>query len=99
VAELYRESVRRYSGAEVQWSDPRMATRSVDKNGKFAWKQQKVFLTSGLAGWQVGLQRTEQNQLEAWIGWLLLGYFDPLNRSFLQSDIRAQTPETKELKQ
>ena len=76
-----------------------MATRSVDKNGKFAWKQQKVFLTSGLAGWQVGLQRTEQSQLEAWIGWLLLGYFDPLNRSFLQSDIRAQTPETKELKQ
>jgi ssRNA-specific RNase YbeY (16S rRNA maturation enzyme) len=47
----------------------------------------------------VGLRGTEQSQLEAWIGRLLFGYFDPLNLSFLQTDIRPQTPETKELKQ
>jgi hypothetical protein len=28
----------------VQLSYPGMATRLVDKNGKFSWKQQKVFL-------------------------------------------------------
>ena len=50
-----------------------MATRLVDKNGKLSWKNQKVFLTVSLAGWQVGLQRSEKGQLEIWLGRLLLG--------------------------
>ena len=37
-----------------------MATRLVDRNGKLSWKDQKIFLTSSLAGWQVGLQRSEK---------------------------------------
>ena len=51
-----------------------MATRSVDKNGKFSWKHQKVFLSGSLAGWEVGLQGTEKGQLEVWFGRLLLGH-------------------------
>jgi putative transposase len=48
-AELYRDSTRRYSKAEVQLSYPGMTTRLVDKNGKFSWKQQKVFISGSLA--------------------------------------------------
>jgi hypothetical protein len=55
----------------------------------------KVFLTSSLAGWQVGLQGTEKGQMEVWFGRLLLGHFDPLTCSFLQSATSPQTLETK----
>lgn len=48
---------------------------------------------------RLGLQGTEKSQLEVWFGRLLLGHFDPLNLSFLQTDSSPQTPETKELKQ
>jgi hypothetical protein len=86
-AELYGDSTRRYSGAEVQLSYPGMATRLVDKNGKFSWKQQKVFLSGSLAGWEVGLQGTEKGQLEVWFGRLLLGHLNPLDTSFLRTEI------------
>jgi hypothetical protein len=56
-------------------------------NGKLSWKGQKVFLTGSLAGWEVGLQRTEKDQLEIWFGRLLLGYLDPQEISFLRSEV------------
>jgi putative transposase len=98
-AELYRDSARRYNGAEVQLSYPGMATRLVDKNGKLSWKDQRVFLTSSLAGWQVGLQGSQKGQLEVWFGRLLLGHLDPLTASFLRTDLSPKTPENQELKQ
>ena len=97
-AELYRDSARRYNRAEVQLSYPGMANRMVDKNGMLSWKDQKVFLTRSLAGWQVGLQGTQKDQLEVWFGRLLLGHLDPLNASFLRTDLSPKTPENQELK-
>ena len=93
-AELYRDSARRYNGAEVQLSYPGMAKRLVDKNGMLSWNQQKVFLTRSLAGWELGLQRTEKGQLEVWFGRLLLGYLDSVDLSFLRAELGAlpQTP-------
>jgi hypothetical protein len=61
-----------------------MATRLVDKNGKLSWKKQKVFLSGSLAGWEVGLQKTENGQLEIWFGRLLLGHLDPQEVDFLR---------------
>jgi putative transposase len=84
-AELYRDSSRPYRAAEVQLSYPGMATRLVDKNGKLSWKNQKVFFIGSLAGWQVGLQRSEKGQLEIWFGRLLLGHLDPQELDFLSS--------------
>src|ERR1700736_5151829 len=86
------------SAAQVQLSYPGMVSRQVDKNGKLSWKDQRVFLTSSLAGWQVGLQGTEKGQLEVWFGRLLLGHLDPLNASFLRTDLNPKTPEKEELK-
>lgn len=90
-AELYRDSARRYHGAEVQLSYPGMTTRLVDKNGNLNWKKQKVFLTGSLAGWNVGLQGAENGQLEVWFGRLLLGHFDPRERTFLRAELSPQT--------
>ena len=75
-----------------------MATRLVDKNGKLSWKDQRVFLSSSLAGWHVGLQGTEKGQLEVWFARLLLGHLDPLNACFLRTDLNPKTPEKEELK-
>ena len=97
-AELYRNSDRRYSPTQVQLSYPGMATRLVDKNGKLSWKDQRVFLSSSLAGWHVGLQGTEKGQLEVWFARLLLGHLDPLNACFLRTDLNPKTPEKEELK-
>jgi putative transposase len=93
-AELYRDSARRYNGAEVHLSYPGMARRLVDKNGMLSWNQQKVFVTRSLAGWELGLQRTEKGQLEVWFGRLLLGYLDSMDLSFLRAELGAlpQTP-------
>jgi hypothetical protein len=82
--ELYQNSSRGYRAAEVQLSYPGMVTRLVDKNGKLSWKDQRIFLTSSLAGWQVGLQRTENGQLEIWFGRLLLGHLDLQEVDFLR---------------
>ena len=79
-AELYRDSSRPYPTAEVQLSYPGMATRLVDKNGKLSWKDQKIFLTSSLAGWEVVLQRTEKGQLEIWFFGLAASCSDTLIR-------------------
>ena len=49
-------------------------------------KKQKVFLTGSLAGWEVGLQRTQKGQLEIWFGRLLLGHLDPQEVDFLRSE-------------
>src|ERR1700680_3359823 len=97
-AELYCHSARRHSAGQVQLSYPGMVSRLVDKNGKLSWKDQRVFLTSSLAGWQVGLQGTEKGQLEVWFARLLLGHLDPLNATFVRSDLNPKTPENKELK-
>ena len=90
-AELYRDSARRYPGAEVQLSYPGMTTRLVDKNGKLNWKKQKVFLTGSLAGWNVGLQGAEKGQLEVWFGRLLLGHLDPQEKTFLRAELSPHT--------
>ena len=63
--------------------------RQVDKNGNLSWNKQKVFLTTSLAGWQVGLQRTPNGQLEIWFGRLLLGHLDAQEIDFLRSQVAA----------
>jgi hypothetical protein len=89
------DTVRRYSGVGLQLSYPGMTTRLVDKNGKLSWKQQRVYLSGSLAGWEVGLQRSEKGQLEVWFGRLLLGHLDPLDVTFLRADISSQMVESK----
>jgi putative transposase len=88
-ADLYRDSSRRYRAAEVELSYPGMAMRQVDKNGNLSWNKQKVFLTTSLAGWQVGLQRTSNGQLEIWFGRLLLGHLDGQEVDFLRAQLAS----------
>jgi putative transposase len=97
-AELYRNSDRRYSPTQVQLSYPGMATRLVDKNGKLQLEGSKGIPDQQPGGLAGGPPRDRKGQLEVWFGRLLLGHLDPLNASFLRTDLNPKTPEKEELK-
>jgi len=90
-SELYQHSARRYRGGVQQLDYAQMITRRVNKNGKINWANHQLFVTSSLAGWSVGLQPTDQDQLEVWFARLLLGWIDPQTASFRRADILPKT--------
>ncbi len=65
-----------------------MATRRVSQNGLIRWKDQRVFLSQSLTGWDVGLKSTENVPIEVWFAQLLLGHIDPVSASFERIDHR-----------
>jgi len=54
-----------------------MATRRVNQNGLIRWKDQSLFLSQSLIGWDVGLKSTENGLIEVWFAQLLLGHIEP----------------------
>ena len=53
-----------------------MATRRVSQNGLIRWKDQRLFLSQSLTGWDVGLKSTENGPIEVWFAQLLLGHIN-----------------------
>jgi len=43
------------------------------------WKDQSLFLSQSLIGWDVGLKSTENGLIEVWFAQLLLGHIEPLS--------------------
>jgi hypothetical protein len=66
-----------------------MASRKVDASGMIKWEAERYFLSTSLAGWNVGVQSVTEG-LNVWFGRLLLGQIDPSSASFLRADIRPQ---------
>ena len=84
--ELYHNSTRKYSGSVEELLYEEMATRRVNQNGFIRWKDQSLFLSQSLIGWDVGLKSTENGPIEVWFARLLLGHIDPVNASFERID-------------
>jgi hypothetical protein len=61
-------------------------TRRVNQKGLIRWKDQSLFLSQSLTGWNVGLKSTENGPIEVWFARLLLGHIDPLSGSFERID-------------
>ena len=53
-----------------------MCTRRVGEKGTIKMEGQRIFLSTSLAGWSVGLKPLAGNLLEVWFGRLLLGQID-----------------------
>jgi len=101
-AELYRNSERSWSGTPEQIDYPGKAMRKVDKNGKIGHEGHRIFLSSALAGWEVGLSpRREDGNLEIYYARLLLGVLEPESAGFIpatpntRSASQAESEETK----
>jgi len=85
-AELYHNSTRKYAGSIDELLYEEMATRRVNQKGLIRWKDQSLFLSQSLTGWNVGLKSTENGPIEVWFARLLLGHIDPVNASFERID-------------
>jgi hypothetical protein len=88
--ELYRSSERKYEGTPDELDYPQMCVRRVGAKGAIKVDNQHFFLTTALAGWDVGLKPLAKERLEVWFGRLLLGEIDLAASNFFRLDIHRK---------
>ena len=86
--EVYVNSSRKYEGTPQELEYPQMCSRRVCAKGTIRVDGQRLFLTSSLAGWSVGLKPMIEDLMEVWFGRLLLGQIDLAASNFIRADIR-----------
>ena len=86
--ELYVSSSRKYEGTAQELEYPQMFTRRVCHKGTIKVEGQRLFLTTSLAGWSVGLKPIAADCMDVWFGRLLLGQVNLSTSSFTRADIR-----------
>jgi hypothetical protein len=86
--ELYVPSSRNYQGTPEELEYPQMCTQRVCHKGTIRVEGQRLFLTTSLAGWSVGLKPFAADIMEVWFGRLPLGQIDLSTSNFIRADIR-----------
>ena len=87
-AQVYGPSTRRYEGSPEDLDYPAMATRKVNNEGAIGYNGVRLFISTSVRGWSVGLKPLANGQVEVWFARLLLGWIDPATESFQRADIR-----------
>ena len=95
-AELYLVSERKYDGTPAALEYDAMGSRKVNGSGNIKWEGEHYFLSTSLAGWNVGVQSVNE-ALNVWFGRLLLGQIDSSSASFLRADPPAKN-DRREMK-
>ncbi|MFI5224841.1 MAG: DDE-type integrase/transposase/recombinase, partial [Nitrospirales bacterium] len=80
-AEVYCRSNRVYAGTPEDLAYPGMDSRRVVSHGQIAWKGQRIFISTALAGWSVGLEPSGPDHWNVWFGRLLLGQLEDSSAS------------------
>jgi hypothetical protein len=83
--EVYQKSQRQYEPVD-QLDYQQMARRKVRSSGSISWNDKALLISKSLAGWDVGLQRNAQGELEVWFARLLLGWIESVSECFLRAD-------------
>jgi transposase InsO family protein len=86
--EVYVPSEHKYEGTPEDLEYPQMCTRRVCQHGTIRVEAERLFLSTSLAGWSVGLKPIPTELMEVWFGRLLLGQVDLTTSSFIRADIR-----------
>jgi transposase InsO family protein len=86
--EVYVASERKYEGTPEDLEYPQMCRRHVCPNGTIKVEGERLFLSTSLAGWSVGLKPIAEDLMEVWFGRLLLGQVDLATSSFIRADTR-----------
>ena len=82
-ADLYSKSPRLYPmGPLLLDYGPGYFTRKVTPSGYVKYDDQNIFITTSLAGWEVGLRILSEHTLEVWFNYLLVGTIDLLTNHF-----------------
>jgi transposase InsO family protein len=83
-AELYERSPRPYESTPDQLEYPTdYLERRVQPYGAISLEKSKIFISSALRGWNVGLKRTTHGGYVTYFGDLCLGHIDLSTRSFV----------------
>jgi hypothetical protein len=86
--EVYIASERKYEGTPEDLDYPHMCARRVCQHGTIRLEGERLFLSTSLAGWSVGLKPIATKLMEVWFGRLLLVQFDVATSSFIRADSR-----------
>jgi hypothetical protein len=86
--EVYIASARKYQGTPEDLDYPQMCSRRVCQHGTIRLEGKRLFLSTSLAGWSVGLKPITSELLEVWFARLPLGQVDLATSNFIRADIR-----------
>ncbi len=82
-SDIYQASERIWTGTPEQIEYPAMATRRVLKTGHISHEGHRIFLSSALAGWDVGLSHRGEGRFEVYFSQLLLGTLETDTAAFI----------------
>jgi transposase InsO family protein len=85
-AEVYQPSANKFVGTPEDLSYPHMAARKVQHGGKISWGAQKIFISTALRGWSLGVEIRDPQRCNVWFGRLLLGQLEPATGSFVRTE-------------
>jgi putative transposase len=91
-AEVYVASARAYEGTPADLTYAKMAARRVHQCGHISLAEQRVFISSALAGWSVGVESVAGAQTNLWFGRLLLGQWDERALDFTRAQSAGKSP-------
>ena len=96
--EVYIASPRKYEGTPQDLHYPQMCSRRVCQHGTIRLEGERLFLSTSLAGWSVGLKPIATELMEVWFGRLLLGQVDLSTSNFIRADIRPNKTANQQKK-
>ena len=81
--DLYQKSKRPYPNEPLRLEyGTGFFPRRVNKIGCVRWDREKIFISTAIAGCDVGLRVATPNQVEIWLNYLLLGNIEPETSTF-----------------
>ena len=88
--EIYHKSERLYRPDSIRVDyGPGFFLRKVTRLGTLKWRQDQIFVSSAIAGCEVGLRIVSSDTLEVWLNYLLLGTIELQTKSFRGAPSRA----------
>jgi putative transposase len=94
-AEVYRKSPRRYQGLPSELDYGGMERRRINAQGALVWGGQAIFVSTALAGWEVGLKPYGTEQWEVYFVNLRLGELEPKTACFIGTPWRPNEAGAK----
>jgi len=82
-AEIYQPSTRRWKGTPEQIVYRRMSTRKVKGSGHITHEGELIFVSTALAGWDLGLSTRNDGNIDVYFARLLLGVLEPETAAFI----------------
>ena len=92
-SEVYQESERQYTGSPDDLEYVSMESRKVQKAGSFRLRNHRVFLSSALSGWSVGLKSEEPGWQNVYFANLNLGRVETETGLFVPYGTKSPEPQ------